>query len=356
MMSNEKLEVFILFYYFPYVLQIDVTPRCNLNCLHCRTSHGVQNEMPVEKWIGILDPIFAAFPGLIHWVAIGGGEPTLYPNLIKLIEYLKNKTRIILLMTNGVLIAENPTLLDNLINVGLNRVQLSLESPNKEIHNQIRGSGNFDIVMKATQVIINRKIKLAFRMTLNGLNYQGYADFIKLCKNIGADEANLRRVIPVGNASKNFSWDCIPEKDYIDLLENFPKLEKKIGIYVNSEDPYRFLFHPNFSRRACITGMSLRGCPAGTMHAYINPEGMMRPCSNIPYILGDLKKESFLKIWNKHSWMIKLRERNYENCKKCKYKNICGGCRAIAQHATGDWWGIDPTCFINSKYFQEPRI
>jgi len=332
--------------YFPFVLQIDVTPRCNLDCLHCRTSHGATGELNSAEWIEILGPIFSHFRRRIQWVVIGGGEPTLYPELGRLISYISRKTRVVLLMTNGVLIATNPPLLEELMAAGLNRLQLSLESPVPEIHDTIRGQGNFYLVMQAAQVCHRLNINLAFRMTLNGLNWPQYGEFITLCKRLGAKEANLRKVIPVGKAEANFSWDCISPQDHCKILTDFPQLGEKHGILVNSEDPYRFIVDPRFQRLASSNSCFLRGCPAGTGHAYISPEGQVRPCSNIPFVLGDLREESFVDIWENHEWMIRLRERNYAKCADCSYKTICGGCRAMAKAYSGDWWGVDPDCWL----------
>ena len=335
-----------MIFHFPFVLQIDVTPWCNLSCMHCRTSHGASGEFGSKEWINILDPIFNAFPGKIQWVAIGGGEPTLYPDLKELIAYVSKKTRIVLLMTNGTIIAKNPLLLDELIAAGLNRIQLSLESPDCNIHDQIRGTGNFELVLAAASICRERNIDLAFRMTLNGLNWTKYREFVSLCERLGAKEANLRKVIPVGNAEAYFAWNCISQENHKKILEDFLGIQKMSAVLINSEDPFRFVVDPRFSRRGSGNKEGFRGCPAGTTHAYINPEGKVRPCSNVPEILGDLKTQSFLEIWNNHEWMKRLRKRDYEKCVNCRFKNICGGCRAMAKHHTGDWWGVDPDCWI----------
>lgn len=332
--------------YFPFVLQIDVTPRCNLDCLHCRTSHGTTGEMNLSEWKEILDPILGHPKGKTQWVAIGGGEPTLYRELRGLIAHVSKTVRVVLLMTNGMLIASRPHFLQELMAAGLNRIQLSLESPIPEIHDKIRGQGNFQRVMQAAQACRKEGINFAFRMTLNGMNWPHYEKFVALCKQLGADEANLRKVIPIGNASQHFSWDCISPADHRMIMADFPRLEAEHGILVNSEDPYRFIVNPKFQRRIMRGDCNPRGCPAATMHAYINPEGKIRPCSNIPFVLGDLKQESFWEIWNNHEWMIKLRERNYEKCADCQYKMICGGCRVMAKARSGDWWGVDPDCWL----------
>jgi len=332
--------------YFPFVLQVDLTPRCNKNCLHCRSSHGATSELRLAEWQEILEPIFTYFGNRIQWLVIGGGEPTLYPELDHFITYVSRKVRTVLLMSNGSLIAAEPVVLAELKEAGLNRLQLSLESPYPDIHDQIRGPGDFWQVMQAAIACRKLGLDLALRMTLNGLNWRDYAQFVTICAGLGAKEANLRKVIPVGNAAKHFVWDCITPEDHCRIMTDFPRLAAKYGLLVNSEDPYRFIVDPHYERLAGSSTCFLRGCPAATGYGYISPEGQMRPCSNIPVVLGDLRRESFVEIWNHHDWMIKLRERDYAKCQDCRYQMICGGCRAMAWAYCGDYWGIDPDCWL----------
>ncbi len=183
-------------------------------------------------------------------------------------------------------------------------------------------------------------------MTLNDLNKNDYRDLVILASEFNASEVNLRKVIPVGNAASRFTIDCIRPKKYKKILANFPALERESGIFINSEEPLKHLVDPKFNRRACLNGQIQRGCPAGIWYAYIDPEGRMRPCSNIPVIIGDLKEKSFWDIWDEHYWMKRLRRRDFEKCIHCKFKNICGGCRAMAKLSSGNWWGIDPNCWV----------
>ncbi len=332
--------------YFPFLLQIDVTPRCNLSCIHCRTAFSAKGELEISQWINILEPIFAEAPRKIQWVAIGGGEPTLYNDLLNLVLYLRNKTKTILLMTNGVKIAEEPGILDSLMKVGVNRVQLSLESPDLLVHDKIRGQGTYNQVLNAASACRRRGLDLAFRMTLNHLNKDVYRDLIVMASGYEAAEVNIRKVIPVGKARNIFPVDCITQEEYKEILSNFPSLEENFGVFINSEEPLRYIVHPKFVHLASPNGRMKRGCPAGISYAYVDPEGRMRPCSNIPEILGDLKEYSFWDLWNNHYWMKRLRERDFEKCIDCKFKNICGGCRAMAKIETDDWWGIDPNCWL----------
>ena len=78
-------------------------------------------------------------------------------------------------------------------------------------------------------------------------------------------------------------------------------------------------------------------CSAGKTELYIASDGLVYPCLGLAFpefIIGDAKKESVAKIWKNAPLLKKLRKLsidNFEKCKKCKYKDICGGgCRGTA--------------------------
>ena len=94
----------------------------------------------------------------------------------------------------------------------------------------------------------------------------------------------------------------------------------------------------NTSRKGYLRAPSLPGtCSAGRAELYISSDGLVYPCLGLAFpefLIGDVKKESVVKIWKKSNLLKKLRKLSvddFEKCKKCKYKDICsGGCRGTA--------------------------
>lgn len=75
---------------------------CNYNCTYC----GEENKIGDRRWKSLdtykmyVDKLINA-TGSNPWFFITGGEPTLYPNFIELLSYLKSKGAYIGLITNG---------------------------------------------------------------------------------------------------------------------------------------------------------------------------------------------------------------------------------------------------------------
>lgn len=110
-------------------LRISVTDKCNFRCLYCMPAEGLQwlpksDVLSYEEIAGIV----SCLAGLgLRRLRITGGEPTIRPELHKLISQLKLIPGIedIALSTNGVGL---PSLAETLVAAGLDRVNISADS------------------------------------------------------------------------------------------------------------------------------------------------------------------------------------------------------------------------------------
>jgi radical SAM protein with 4Fe4S-binding SPASM domain len=86
-------------------------------------------------------------------------------------------------------------------------------------------------------------------------------------------------------------------------------------------------------------------CPCGIQYCRVTPEGTLTPCPYLPETAGDLRTQSFADIWHNAPLFAELRGRELGGkCGRCEYRQICGGCRARAFAATGDYLAEDPSC------------
>jgi radical SAM protein with 4Fe4S-binding SPASM domain len=89
-----------------------------------------------------------------------------------------------------------------------------------------------------------------------------------------------------------------------------------------------------------------RGCLAGTGFCFISHRGIVQPCGFLHLSCGDVTKTSFVDIWRDSEVFATLRDVNKlkEKCGICEYRKVCGGCRARAFEATGDYLTAEPLC------------
>ena len=121
----------------PYRMDLAVTYRCNNDCPHCYNARvRTYPELDTKDWKKIIDQLWQInVPHLIFT----GGEPTLREDLVDLIAYAEEKGQITGLNTNGRRLQDR-IYLQSLIDAGLDHVQITLESHNPEIHDQMVNS------------------------------------------------------------------------------------------------------------------------------------------------------------------------------------------------------------------------
>ncbi len=163
-------------------MRLSVTDRCNLNCFYCRPEDD-HNFIPAEETLTydeILRLVRLALELGINRFRLTGGEPLLRPDLAEIILALNASPGIkdLSLTTNGLLLEEN---LDRLWRAGLRRINISLDTLDKDKYAAITGSNSLDKVLRAIKLALAKgfnpvKINVVL---LKGIN-EDIDDFINL--------------------------------------------------------------------------------------------------------------------------------------------------------------------------------
>ncbi|MBC7334770.1 MAG: SPASM domain-containing protein, partial [Clostridia bacterium] len=84
---------------------------------------------------------------------------------------------------------------------------------------------------------------------------------------------------------------------------------------------------------------------AGLAYCLVNPRGEVQPCAYLDVSAGNVRATPFSRIWAQSPLFLDLRRQEYRgSCGRCGYRRVCGGCRARAYSASGDYLGEDPWC------------
>lgn len=87
-----------------YKINLHVLEACNFGCRQCFSKFGTKETLPVEDWKKIVDNCIAGAD--VAEFNIAGGEPMLYPGLVELVKYIRDKGVKVSLITNGSLMDE----------------------------------------------------------------------------------------------------------------------------------------------------------------------------------------------------------------------------------------------------------
>lgn len=86
-----------------YKINLHILEACNFKCRQCFSKFGTKKLLSVKDWEKIVDNCIA---GADVAVNIAGGEPMLYPGLVELVQYIRDKGVKVSLITNGSLMDE----------------------------------------------------------------------------------------------------------------------------------------------------------------------------------------------------------------------------------------------------------
>ncbi len=110
-------------------LRISVTDRCNFRCLYCMPEDGLEwlPKAEILSYEEIAEVVRQLAPAGVRRLRLTGGEPTIRPELERLIRYLKVIPGVedLALSTNGVKFAEKA---ERYAGAGLDRVNMSADS------------------------------------------------------------------------------------------------------------------------------------------------------------------------------------------------------------------------------------
>lgn len=87
-----------------YKINLHILEACNFKCRQCFSKFGTKETLPVEDWKKIVDNCIAGAD--VAEFNIAGGEPMLYPGLVELVQYIRDKGVKVSLITNGSLMDE----------------------------------------------------------------------------------------------------------------------------------------------------------------------------------------------------------------------------------------------------------
>jgi cyclic pyranopterin phosphate synthase len=133
-------------------LRISVTDRCNFRCVYCRSANPENHmaEHALLEW-DEYERLARILVGMgIRKIRVTGGEPLVRPGVEDFIVRLKALgVQDLSMTTNGHLLAER---CDRLVAAGLDRINISLDSLDREKFEQITRTKTFDQVLEGIKV------------------------------------------------------------------------------------------------------------------------------------------------------------------------------------------------------------
>ena len=270
------------YFSFADIVFLELTRGCNLRCKHCLNNSGIpeKNQLTIEECYYLVDKLSHA--GLQE-IRFTGGEPLIFDGIYDLIKYATDCGIFVSIGTNGTLITEEVA--QKLKESGLKRAVVSLDGT-KEMHDIIRGQGNYDKTIKAIKYLNNVEINIKVNAVIMRSNMD---DVIMLAKQLHKEKIPIfiRRFIESGRGA-NLKDNMLSKKDY-EYVNECLKEQLSDGPYVRGH--YIRLTDEGKNNRIKLPFELRTGCKAGQRAFVVTPNGDIHYC-------GFLAAQDFPKISN----------------------------------------------------------
>ena len=221
---------------------LEVTDLCNIHCKGCYRSH-VEGHRPLEVLKEEVD--FCIKNRNMDTVCIAGGEPLIYPDIIKLVRYISDRKLKANIITNTQAMTEK--LVGELLEAGIYGFTCHIDMV-QERPNQPRASSELELMPRRQKVadliykVGRGKTYVTFNMTVYHENFMYIPDVVSWAhKNVdkvsGLDFVTYRG-IPLGN---DVTWDVQEERGAADLSKTFGYTDNYRQVDITSVDVYNII-------------------------------------------------------------------------------------------------------------------
>jgi len=375
----------------PFQVVWNITRACNLKCLHCYESAGVKgpDELITDEALRGID-ILADAGVLI--LAFSGGEPTIRPDILQLIQRSSDRGMFTAVATNAIVFSSSEKVKE-FKRAGLQFAQISLDGLDPETHDYFRGvPGTFEKTVQGIKNCVAEGLFVEIATTATRYNLKEIPALVDFAAKLGVNWFMLYNFVPTGRGADIIESDLSPDEredvlkicwnkmktagvDVLSTAPQFARIAQEIESHptltggaaviasgVCEEGAYvvpTHFYNPKLSGELKRLADFIGGCGAGRFYLSLEPNGDMFPCVFFPHEdavkVGNLFKDDFEKVW-RHSelfWKIRDKDKLAQYCGDCQYKYTCGGCRARAYNYFKDILAPDPGCVLNRGFWNQ---
>lgn len=297
---------------FPEWLQIEPCNRCNLKCVMCPHGHQPPETLP-DMTLDTFQRLINEAPGVKMVHLQGLGEPLLNRDTPAMVEYARTKGIITSFTTNMTLMTDD--MAGRLVMAGHNEINVSMESADPEILNDIRRGAHFNVADRIFENIAKiRRVKDRLGKNTPRINVYavlmrhlvpGIPGFVKALKEAGVDSLCFQDLISLEDFSpaQNENNDATPLYEPVTTLPEDQLREIIQGIIALADKDFEIIppRHLEHIEEPDRPPGAIRTCLDLWERPMITVDGTVRACcyaSRVPeLVMGNIHQDHFRDIW-----------------------------------------------------------
>jgi radical SAM protein with 4Fe4S-binding SPASM domain len=300
----------------PFSVQLDLTYRCNEQCVHCYLDHEDHGEMTTGEIKRLLKEMADAG---VFILTLSGGEIFMRKDFFEILECARALTFCIKLKTNAVLIREAQAA--RLRDLAVESIQVSIYSHRPEVHDAItKVPGSLQRSISAIRFLKSQGLKVIIANVLMTENMRDYQGVRALAAELGTECTLDPTVTPMMDG----------DRSTVDLNAGESALRAlfRDETLVGNADEFCAIPPPPSE-----DSMESLPCSAGHTACYVSPYGEFYPCVQFPLSCGNVRQQRFIDIWRNSEQLKEVRSirlRDLSSCSQCAHGSTCTRCPGLA--------------------------
>jgi heme b synthase len=347
----------------PRLVAWEATRACDLACVHCRAVAQPRpdpRQLSTDEAFRLVDDV-AAFQEPVILI-ITGGDPLKREDILAVAARATQAGLRVVMSPSGTNVS--PRIVAALKEAGVQRISVSLDGSTPAIHDAFRQiPGAFAEATRSLAYAREGGLPFQINTTVTRHNRQDLANMLRLAVELGAVTWDVFMLVPTGRGK--VQMEVTPE-EYEETLHFVYAASQTAPIQVKMTCAPHYKRVQVQERRAQARGTGQpaphgahpahgfsRGCMAGFGFCFVSHIGEVGGCGYLPLLAGNVRQGSLVEIYRDSPLFKSIRDPNLlqGRCGICEYRVLCGGCRARALGATGNYLEEEPFC----TYQPNPR-
>lgn len=345
----------------PFLVLWELTRACTLACKHCRAKALRQRnplELTFDECCKVMQDMQAFGRPLL---VLTGGDPAQRPDLLDIVREAKAQGFPVAITPSATPVTTRK-LIHEMKNAGVARLAVSIDGPDAETHDGFRRvKGSFEISTNIIKWAHEVDLPVQVNTTIARHNVKLFDEMAELVRGLDAVLWSLFFLVPTGRANDEMQ---IRQNEAEEILEKMANLAVMAPFDVKAtEGPFfrRMLLERfaddchsendsgkmHFADRLKLGALrAYQSVNDGKGVLFISHTGDIYPSGFLPISAGNVRSDSVVRVYREHELFKALRSPSLlgGKCGRCKYKVVCGGSRARAYAAVGDYLAQDPLC------------
>ncbi|MBU4579715.1 radical SAM protein [Patescibacteria group bacterium] len=245
-----------------------ITDECNTRCLHCYKKKGKSIKRSVSECKKDIKNLLKKE----HQVITAGAEILCNPKILQVYQLVKQNY----LLSNGIILANNPEIFEQLILYGINKVEISWHIGFQSVLNQIPEH----VIRKAILNAQKKGLLVQINCVISNKNYTLIKNICQKSLSIGVRHLKLFQLLPTRREMLKFQLTETQKASVIKQAQESRQVHDRETLYLQ--------LHPNFNSQ--ITKKSIKAkknglfCLAGKDFAVVETDNRVYPC---PFLSQD---------------------------------------------------------------------